>query len=138
MNTAAMMGETGELKQYRKKPGNEVVAVRLDLKTEGFSYNKWGAIQHCKPGDWIVHNRGDTYTVDAETFAATYTKTGTGLYIKTSPVWAVTAKDEGSVKTKEGSSLYKPGDYIVYNDADRRDGYVVSAKRFEDMYELAD
>jgi hypothetical protein len=130
------MSEADELKQYWKKPGNDIVAVRLDLDTDGFSYRKWGGTQHCKAGDWIVLNRSDTYTVDAESFAKTYKKTGPGTFLKVTPVWAVKAKDNGSIWTKEGSSRYAKGDYIVYNDADRRDGYVVSARLFEDMYEL--
>jgi hypothetical protein len=130
------MSDTRELRQYKKKPGNDVVAVRLDLDTEGFSYEKWGSTQRCKPGDWIVCNKHDTYTVDAETFARTYVETGPGTFIKATLVWAGKANDEGSIRTKEGLSQYKRGDYIVYNDADRRDGYVVSAKLFEDMYQL--
>ncbi|HSD67909.1 MAG TPA: hypothetical protein VLB07_00040 [Woeseiaceae bacterium] len=130
------MSEVRELRQYKKKPGTDVVAVRLELDTEGFSYEKWGSTQRCKPGDWIVCNNGDTYTVDAETFAKTYEETGPGTFIKATPVWAGRASEEGSIRTKEGSSRYKKGDYIVYNDADRRDGYVVSAKLFEAMYQL--
>lgn len=130
------MSEVRELRQYKKKPGTDVVAVRLELDTEGFYYEKWGSTQRCKPGDWIVCNNGDTYTVDAETFAKTYEETGPGTFIKATPVWAGRASEEGSIRTKEGSSRYKKGDYIVYNDADRRDGYVVSAKLFEAMYQL--
>lgn len=59
-------------RRYRKKAYHPVVAVRLDLDTEGFSFRKWGAVQHCKRGDWIVSNDGDTYTVDGEVFARTY------------------------------------------------------------------
>jgi hypothetical protein len=59
-------------KRYRRKPGAEVTAVRLDLETEGFRYFKWGAWQQCQAGDWVVCNRGDTYTVTADSFAATY------------------------------------------------------------------
>jgi hypothetical protein len=37
-----------------------VIAVRLDLETDGFSYRKWGDTQRCKAGDFIVSNDGDT------------------------------------------------------------------------------
>ena len=40
-----------ELKQYRKRPGNEVLAVCLDLKTDGFTYSKWGGEQRYEAGD---------------------------------------------------------------------------------------
>jgi hypothetical protein len=126
---------TDELEQYRKRPGNEVVAVRLDLDTDGFSYRKWGGKQRCKAGDWIVCNDGDTYTVDADSFSRTYEKVGPGLYLKTAPVWAIKVESAGSIRTKEGSTSYEAGDYIVYNDPNGKDGYAVSQERFEKQYE---
>lgn len=126
--------DPGELRQYCKKAGNEVVAVRLDLDTDGFKYEKWGGPQRCKPGDWIVYNNSDTYTVDAETFANTYKEVGPGSFLKTTPVLATKARKSGTIRTKEGSTKYKQGDYIVYNDADGLDRYAVSAKKFEKMY----
>lgn len=128
--------ETDELEQYRKRPGNEVIAVRLDLDTDGFKYNKWGGEQRCKPGDWIVCNDGDTYTVDAESFSNTYEKVSPGLYLKTAPVWAMKVENAGSIRTKEGSTDYEAGDYIVYNKPDGKDGYAVSKERFERLYEV--
>lgn len=130
------MHQIEKLREYRKKAGNEVAAVQLDLETDGFSYKKWGGTQHCKPGDWVIYNRGDTYTVDAETFVKTYQETGPGLYTKIAPVWAMKAPDDGSIDTKEGSTHYSKGDYIVYNDKEGRDGYAVTADEFESMYEL--
>ena len=41
-------------KRYRKKEGQFVTAVRLDLDFDGLTYRKWGADQRCKPGDWLV------------------------------------------------------------------------------------
>ncbi len=58
--------------RYRKKSDSYVIAVQLDLDTDGFTYRKWGGEQRCKIGDWIVDNRGDIYTVDGEVFARTY------------------------------------------------------------------
>ncbi len=131
-------GSDGQLRKYRKRPGNEVIAVRLDLETDGFSYTKWGGEQRCKAGDWIVHNDGDTYTVDAETFANTYKESGPGLYLKTTPVWAMQAESAGSIRTKEGSTDYQADDYIVYNDPEGKDRYAVSKAKFEKLYEAAD
>ncbi len=129
--------DPGELRQYRKKASNEVVAVRLELDTDGFTYEKWGGTQRCKAGDWIVYNKGDTYTGDADTFADTYEEEEgrPGLFVKITPVWARTVKKAGSILTKEGSTQYKKGDYIVYNDKDGIDRYAVSAKKFEELYE---
>ena len=126
-----------ERRKYLKKATFFVIAVQLDLETEGFTYRKWGGIQTCKAGDWLVKNDGDTYTVDGETFARTYRSIGPGVYVKTTPVWAEVAEQAGHIDTKEGASHYEVGDYIVYNDPACADGYAVGAASFEEMYELA-
>ncbi len=122
-------------RRYRRKPGGFVIAIRLDLETEGFRYKKWGGWQLCKPGDWLVYNQGDTYTVDAEVFARTYRRIGPGRYVKTTPVWAVKAQHPGEVTTREGVSRYQAGDYLVSNDPAGEDRYCVSAEMFESLYE---
>ena len=48
------------LRRYQKKSEAMVIAVQVDLDTDGFSYRKWGAIQLCKPGDWLVSNESLT------------------------------------------------------------------------------
>lgn len=123
-------------RRYRKKIDQTVVAVQLRLDTEGFTYRKWEAVQRCKPGDWLVENRGDVYTVDGEVFARTYRMLTTGVYIKTTPVWAEVALEAGLVATKEGASSYAAGDYLVFNDEEGKDAYCMSAPKFEAMYEL--
>jgi hypothetical protein len=125
-------------RRYRKKADHPVVAVRLDLDTEGFAYRKWGAVQHCKRGDWIVTNEGETYTVDGEVFARTYRQVGPGLYRKVTPVWAEVASRDGSIATLEGVSHYRAGDYLVYNDESGQDGWCMDAERFESLYEPDD
>ena len=124
------------LRRYKKKPDQFVVALQLNLDTEGFVYRKWGAEQRCKQGDWIVNNGGDIYSIDAEVFAKTYRKTGEGTYVKTTPIWAKVATQPGSVITIEGESHYQSGDYLVYNNEDGTDAYCISASKFESMYEL--
>ncbi len=122
--------------QYIKRASQFVVAVQFDLKTDGFTYEKWGGVQTCKPGDWLVNNNGDTYTVDKETFARTYKSIAPGTYIKIAIVWADIAKIAGEVRTREGATRYEAGDYIVYNDPDGADAYAVSKATFEQMYEV--
>lgn len=122
-------------RQFVKRAGNEVVAIQLALDTEGFSYRKWGGVQTCKPGDWIVQNDGEVYSVDRETFAHTYREQSPGLYRKVSPVWAERTDEAGSVATKEGVTHYPAGSYLVSNDAEGTDAYAVSAATFEAMYE---
>jgi hypothetical protein len=113
-----------------------VVAVQLDLDTEGFTYRKWEGEQTCKQGDWIVDNDGDIYSVDRQVFEKTYRQISPGIYVKTTPIWAEVAARPGSVLTKEGESHYKKGDYLVYNNEDGTDAYCISAAKFELMYEL--
>jgi hypothetical protein len=120
---------------YVKRDTEFVVAVQLDLDTPGFTYQKWGGTQTCKPADWLVNNGGDTYTVDRETFGRTYRATGPGTYVKVTPVWAEAAPGAGEVRTKEGSTHYEAGDYLVYNERDGADAYAVSKDAFERSYE---
>lgn len=127
-----------ERRKYRKKAGATVVAVQLDLDTEGFRYQKWGGQQVCRRGDWIVDNDGEVYTVDRESFSRTYRKVGRGVFEKTGYVWAEVAVSSGTIDTKEGSTDYEPGDYVVFNQADGADGYAVSRESFERMYEPAE
>ena len=126
------------MKKFKKRPDTAVTAVRFDFEAGGFEYEKWGSLQTCKKGDWIVHSGNDTYTVDADTFAETYEETSPGRYIKTAPVWARVASADGSISTKEGETHYKAGDYIVCNSTDDSDCYAVSAESFAAMYEEAD
>ena len=125
----------GELRRYRKKATSRVTAVQLDLDTAGFTYRKWGAPQCCKPGDWIVNNGGDVYSIDQRTFEQTYRKVEPGRYSKVIVVFADVAGSAGVIRTKEGETRYEAGDYLVYNAADRRDGYAVNAQKFLDLYE---
>lgn len=119
---------------YVRRADRPIVAVRLTLETDGLVYQKWGGEQRAKPGDWLVDNDGDVYTVDADVFARTYRRTGPGTYVKTTPVWAERATSAGAVKTKEGTTRYEPGDYLVSNDSDGSDSYAVSAATFESLY----
>jgi hypothetical protein len=124
----------GKLAKYRRKHRTRVTAVRLDLDTRGFTYEKWGGEQRCKKGDWIVDNAGDTYTVDARTFARTYRETGPGVYEKVAAVWAERARTSGRIATKEGSTGYEAGDWLVFNSRSRRDGYAMPAAKFASLY----
>ncbi len=124
------------LHRYKKKSTASVVAVKVDLDTDEFTYRKWGSLQTCKPGDWLVYNQGDTYTIDQETFSNTYEQISPGLYVKTNIVWAEVAGDSGAIKTKEGETHYKPGNYLVYNNENRKDGYAMEPATFKSLYEL--
>ncbi len=125
------------MKQYQRKKKATITAVCMDLQIEGFEYQKWGGVQRCKPGDWLVNNQGDTYTIDAETFARTYKMVSAGVYEKDAPVWAVEATKAGSIATKEGSTAYQAGDFIVYNKPDATDGYAVAKDMFHNLYEAS-
>lgn len=121
-------------KKYLKRADTSVIAVRLDLDTDGFSYRKWGGVQSCKRGDWLVNNQGDIYTIDAESFARTYREVTPGVYKKHTEVWAERALSQGVVTTKEGQTRYQVGDYLVYNDEVGEDAYAVAKDIFESQY----
>lgn len=123
-----------EGRRYIRRSGKSVIAVRLALETDGFSYQKWGGEQHAKPGDWIVDNDGEVYTVDADVFARTYRPTGLGIYMKTTPIWAKRTTNPGSIKTKEGVTHYNTGDYLVSNNSDGSDAYAITPEKFESLY----
>ena len=121
--------------KYVKRADQAVVAVQLALDTAGFTYQKWGDIQKCKTGDWIVNNDGDVYTVDQESFKRTYRQVDDAKYVKITPVWAEVAAEEGSVNTKEGATHYRAGDYLVFNEEHGGDPYAVAGDKFDEMYE---
>lgn len=122
-------------KPYRKKGSATICAVQLNLDTDGFSYEKWGGEQRCKSGDWLVDNAGDCYTIDQQTFAQTYAEQSPGVYRKTQVVWAEVASDAGTVSTREGTTDYAVGDYLVCNNADGSDAYAVGKAAFNKLYE---
>lgn len=120
--------------KYRKKATQYVIAVRLDFTRLDFTYSRWGATQRAKPGDWLVDNDGDIYTVDARSFARTYRRLGPGRYLKTAPVWARVAGEPGRISTREGTTAYLEGDYLVSNLRSGADSYAVPRRRFMAMY----
>jgi len=130
--------EVGKRLKYLKKATRTVIAIKLDLEIDELKYTKWGDTQRAKRGDWLVDNEGDVYTVDARSFARTYKSLRPGIYVKVTPIWAEVAAEAGSIKTKEGSSHYKRGDYIVYNNRNGRDGYCMTAAKFKAGYKPVD
>lgn len=122
-------------RRFIKRKTEFVVAVQLDLTTDGFVYQKWGGTQTCKPGDWLVNNAGDIYTIDGETFGRTYREEAPGRYVKFTAVWAEVAATAGVVLTKEGSTRYDTDDYLVYNEPEGGDVYAFAKAVFERMYQ---
>lgn len=127
----------GEIKPYRKREDTEVTAIRLNLEVESFTYRKWGGLQTCKGGDWIVDRNGNVHTVDATSFASTYKQIGPATYVKQGVVWAAPASCDGVIATKEGGTHYKQGDFLVWNDKECKDGYSIRKEIFETLYEPA-
>ena len=131
-------GSESALRKYVKSGRSLVTAVQIDLDTDGFTYRKWGGLQSCSAGDWLVNNAGDVYTVDRATFERTYEATGPGVFRKTAPVWALVAEAAGEVEKKEGTTRFAAGDYIVSNDPTGEDVWAVEAEKFERMYQPAE
>lgn len=125
-------------KLYRKRPNFHVTAVQLDLECDGFSYQKWDGKQTCKSGDWLVNNNGDVYTVDKEYFRDYYQRISPGVFEKIGEIWAEVALENRSIKTKEGSTAYNAGDYVVFDRREGGEGYAIKKHIFERMYEQID
>ena len=119
----------------RHKSNQAVTAVQLALDFDVLRYTKWGDVQTAKPGDWLVDNDGNVYTVAADSFAKTYRQAGPGRWLKFAPVWAERAEQAGSVATKEGRTHHDAGDWLVCNEEDGSDSYAITADKFETMYE---
>lgn len=126
-----------ELRTYVRRSGTPVIAVQLDLDTDGFRYRKWGGVQTAAPGDWLVNNGGDVYTVARKTFERTYRMVSPGLYEKTQRIWARAAEADGKIQTKEGETHYRAGDMIIFNDEEQQDGYAMKTETFAKLYEPA-
>jgi len=120
---------------YRQREELQVTAIRLNLDLKALTYRKWGGLQNGKSGDWIVEREGEVHTVDAESFARTYRQIGPATYVKQGMVWAKPAESDGVIHTREGETHYRQGDYLVWNDADGRDGYAICKEIFESLYE---
>ena len=124
------------LKRYRRREMTTVTAVQIALNTEGFTYKKWGDVQVVRAGDWLVNNNGNVYTVDHEVFERTYTKVSTGVYKKTGVVWVEEAQTAGKVRSTSGFTNYSAGEFVVFNDEDRADGWAMSVEEFTRLYEF--
>ncbi len=126
------------MRQYRRKPDQFVVAIQLNLDTEGLRFCKWGGEQRCKAQDWLVDNDGDIYTVERETFARTYARIAPGHYRKITPIWAEEAATAGHVQTLEGTTRYEAGDYLVADEREGQARYAVKREKFLAMYQLVE
>lgn len=126
-----------ELRKYTRRANTAVSAIQLTLDLECFTYRKWGGVQTAHTGDWLIKRGDDVYTVEQSSFAKSYKPLDNGRYIKTQPVWARQANEDGAIKTKEGATHYKAGDMIVFNDEEESDGYAMSLAKFESLYEPA-
>lgn len=122
------------LKKFYKTANAEVSAIQLAFKACELHYEKWGGQQHAKAGDWLIKQGDECYTVAADSFAKSYEQIEGNRYCKVAPVWAEVATEPGSLNTKEGSTHYQAGDYLVYNCEDKTDGYAISRKKFEQDY----
>ena len=126
-----------ELRKYTRRANTAVSAIQLTLDLESFTYRKWGDVQTAHAGDWLIKRGDDVYTVEEASFAKSYEPLEDGRYIKTQPVWARRADEDGTIKTKEGETHYKAGDMVVFNDQDETDGYAMSLTKFQSLYEPA-
>ncbi|MDA7425302.1 hypothetical protein [Thalassococcus lentus] len=126
----------GKLTRYTRREQTNVTAIKIDMETDGFTYRKWGGEQIVRPGDWLVDNNGDVYTVDGEAFEATYAKVSQGIYTKTAHVWAREAESDGQVQSTSGFTQYHAGDMVVFRDEREIDGWAMSKADFAALYQV--
>lgn len=120
---------------YKKRPNLPIIAVQIDLVCEGLEYHKWGAVQRCQAGDWLVNNAGNTYTVAKDYFASHYRRVSPGVYEKIGAIWAEEAEVDGQLHTLEGTTDYRAGDYLVFDRPEGGEGYAIKRHEFERVYE---
>lgn len=119
--------------KYYKKGTVVAVQINLDLKDGVFKFEKWGDTQTAKKGDWLINNNGEIYTCDNKVFQDTYREATKGNYYKFSTIEAVEATEDCQIKTLEGISHCKKGDFIVTNIGG--DQYFIEREKFFNMYE---
>lgn len=126
-------------KTYNVIPGTPVVAVQLRFDDMApLRYTKWGDNQTAHHGDWLIAelDGSGAYTCAEAVFKATYQAIDVrGQYQKFGTVEAEIATEDGAVKTLEGSTNYKAGDYIVTNATGEQ--YAMSAAKFAARYSAA-
>jgi hypothetical protein len=107
-------------------------AIKLDI---AITYEKWGGTQKASVGDWLLCKNGETYTCEGKVFDTTYVplEGRDGWYYKYVAIEAEVASSDGKVKTLEGYSDYKAGDYLVTNPGG--DQYVIEAAKFTVLYD---
>lgn len=81
-----------------------------------------------------MNNHGDTYTVEPQVFEQTRSSICLGQYVKSLPIWARKAEQDGSITTQGGKTHYKAGDMTVFNNEDETNGNAVDARTFDHLY----
>lgn len=93
-----------------------------------------GSVMQSEIGDWHVTERFSSWTVKAQVFEATYVHLPDGRYRKTSLVHAARMTETAIITTLEGTSLVKPGNWIVRNETG--ESWPMTDDDFTRFYEL--
>ncbi|MGQ7787939.1 PGDYG domain-containing protein [Nesterenkonia sp. K-15-9-6] len=128
-DAAAWVGDGGE----RYAPTGDPVRAQRVVEPHRWTTAS-GAVMEAKPGDWIVDDDGQQWSVDAEVFAETYEAVSEGRYRKTGEVRARQIAQPTSLETLEGSDQLDAGDWVVQNASGECWG--VSDARFRRRYQV--
>lgn len=90
-----------------------VTATRLDERK--IWRTATGSNLTAQPGDWLLCDGNDNWTVAADVFRATYRNLGGDQYAKFTIVRARQLSSRTTINTLEGPSLAEPGDWLVGN-----------------------
>jgi len=77
---------------------------------------------------------GHVNTVSAGVFTRTYQPVGPTISVKHTIVWAEAAACDRDMRTRQGRTPYRHGDYRVWNDEGGTDSYVIANKKFTWLY----
>ncbi|USQ79697.1 TIR domain-containing protein [Ornithinimicrobium faecis] len=89
-------------------------------------------------GDWLVGEGSQRRTVSADVFERTYSEQSDGMFLKTGEVFARQVDAERSVDTLEGIVHAEADDWLVTNDIDCEDVWVVAVEDFDAKYSRHD
>lgn len=104
------------MREYRKR----AVPVKAVLQESPFTCRvPWQSEPlEGNAGDWLISDESLSWPVAADVFAATYTKAdGQDMYVKTGTVHAIKLFQPFTVRTLEGETTGRPGDWLVQGPA---------------------
>lgn len=100
----------------RYQPVSSAVHAR-QLRETQIWHTSSGSTMRGKPGDWLISEGDEEWTVDQRIFEESYEEVGVTKYRKASPVRARQLENSTTLETLEGTDCLSAGDWIVMNNS---------------------